>query len=126
MTLSRRNALYVAGAAVLLAAAVVYALFDPSVNPFPRCIFLQATGYKCPGCGSQRALHALLHGDIAAAWGFNAMLVAAIPVVAAMYIAEITRRRRPQLHNRLNGSVAIWSAFTLLVGWWILRNIFDL
>lgn len=97
MTLSRRNALYVAGAAVLLAAAVVYALFDPSVNPFPRCIFLQATGYKCPGCGSQRALHALLHGDIAAAWGFNAMLVAAIPVVAAMYIAEIMRRRRPQL-----------------------------
>lgn len=126
MTLSRRRTLYVALAVAAVGIIAVYASFDPSTTPFPRCIFLQLTGYRCPGCGSQRAIHALLHGNLAAAWRFNAMLVAAIPVVVAMYAAEFMRRRVPGLHNRLNGTVAIWSAFALLVGWWIVRNILDL
>ncbi|ROT09608.1 DUF2752 domain-containing protein [Muribaculaceae bacterium Isolate-104 (HZI)] len=125
MTLSRKNILCAVVAVALLAAIIVYATFDPSVSPFPRCIFLQITGLKCPGCGSQRAIHALLHGDIAGAWAFNAALVLSIPVAIAMYAAEFTRNRCPALHNRLNGYVAIRAAFVLLVAWWIVRNIFD-
>ncbi len=26
---------------------------------------------QCPGCGTTRALHALVHGDVAAAFGWN-------------------------------------------------------
>lgn len=125
MTLSRKNILCAVVAVALLAAIIVYATFDPSVSPFPRCIFLQITGLKCPGCGSQRAIHALLHGDIAGARAFNAALVLSIPVAIAMYAAEFTRNRCPALHNRLNGYVAIRAAFVLLVAWWIVRNIFD-
>lgn len=125
MSLTVKYALYAATAAVILTAIVLYATFDPATNPFPRCIFLQLTGWKCPGCGSQRALHALLHLDIAKAWRYNAMLVAAIPVVSVMFLSQVTKRKMPRLYNSLNGRVAIWTSFVLLTGWWMLRNIFD-
>lgn len=125
MSLTVKYALYAATAAVVLTAIVLYATFDPATNPFPRCIFLQLTGWKCPGCGSQRALHSLLHLDIAKAWRYNAMLVAAIPVVSVMFLSQVTKRKMPRLYNSLNGRVAIWTSFVLLTGWWMLRNIFD-
>ncbi|MDE5687365.1 MAG: DUF2752 domain-containing protein [Paramuribaculum sp.] len=125
MSLTVKYALYAAIAAVLLTAVVLYATFDPATNPFPRCIFLQLTGWKCPGCGSQRALHALLHLDIAKAWRYNAMLVAAIPIVSVMFMSQAAKGKMPRLYNSLNGRVAIWTSFALLTGWWILRNIFD-
>lgn len=36
-----------------------------------RCPFLQLTGIECPLCGLTRSWHALLHGDLAAAFAFN-------------------------------------------------------
>jgi len=33
----------------------------------------------CPGCGVLRALHQLLHGDLAPAFRFNPMLVVSLP-----------------------------------------------
>lgn len=56
---------------VAVVAAVVWA-FDPtSAGFFPRCPMFVMTGLQCPGCGTTRALHALLHGDVAAAFAFN-------------------------------------------------------
>lgn len=37
----------------------------------PPCVFHLATGLYCPGCGITRALHALVHGDLARAWSMN-------------------------------------------------------
>ena len=69
-------------AAALGCAAVLF-LFDPSRYPFyPRCLFHQLTGWNCPGCGSLRGLHQLLHGHLAAALRCNALLMLSLPVVA--------------------------------------------
>ena len=52
-------------AVALLCAAGIYYFYDPSLNGFfPRCPFLSITGWRCPGCGSQRAIHAILHGYV--------------------------------------------------------------
>lgn len=111
--------------AAAVAAVAVYLLYDPSQSAlFPRCPFLMLTGLKCPGCGSQRVIHSLLGGDIAAAWHYNAFMVAALPVIALYSYAELRRRRHPQLYNRLNSPAAIWSIFATTVLWWLLRNIF--
>ena len=60
---------------VALAAGVLFC-FDPNRYPFyPLCFFHRATGLLCPGCGSLRALHQLLHGNLATAFHFNALLV---------------------------------------------------
>src|SRR5690554_8210264 len=39
------------------------------------------TGFYCPGCGSQRAIHLLLHGDIIGAFRFNPLMVLTIPIM---------------------------------------------
>lgn len=115
-------------AAVVLAAAAgayVYFNYNPSSSSmFPKCIVLVLTGYKCPGCGTQRAIHALLHGNVAAAWHYNAMMVTALPVMALYGTAQLLRRRCPRFYWAINHEAVLWTIFTLIVLWWVLRNVF--
>jgi hypothetical protein len=88
-----------AGAAVLCAAGLlIYFAFDPTkVSFFPPCLFHEITGLDCPGCGAQRALHQLLHGNIIAAFRLNAMFVLSLPIVALFGPRFISRslKREP-------------------------------
>lgn len=60
---------------VMCALAFIY-FFNPSTHGFyPRCLFHQLTGLNCPGCGSTRALYALLHGQIQTALRDNALFI---------------------------------------------------
>jgi hypothetical protein len=62
---------------ITLAAASVVFAFDPAVTTwFPSCPLYTLTGWLCPFCGSLRALHALLHGNVGAALRFNSMTTA--------------------------------------------------
>ena len=112
--------------AVLLVLGFIYFVLDPATSSvFPQCTFLSLTGYKCPGCGSQRAIHALLNGDVKEAFGYNAMLLIAIPWIALCLFAEGQRIRRPRLYARLNAPLLIWSFLVMALAWWLLRNIFN-
>src|SRR5690242_14513344 len=67
----------------LLATAAVLYLFDPRFYSFyPTCLFHRTTGLLCPGCGSLRAVHELLHGHLRAAFHYNPLLVAGLPFLA--------------------------------------------
>lgn len=115
----------VAAISVLLAGICVYFYFDPTDSVFfPRCPFLAVTGYQCPGCGSQRAIHALLHGDIAAAWHYNCILLLFAPLVLALLVSEFTRTKYPRFYSRINSAFVIWGCFIVLMLWWLLRNIY--
>lgn len=107
----------------VVAIIVIYSVFDPSVMPFPRCVFLTLTGWECPGCGSQRALHSLLHLDIVAAWRYNALMVCAIPFVVALVIADSLRTKYPAIHKVLNSRLIILIALIVILSWWLLRNL---
>ena len=81
--LRRRRPLRLAlGAGCIAVLAVVWA-FDPSTAGFfPRCPMFALTGLQCPGCGTTRALHALLHGDVATAFSFNPFTLFLLALVA--------------------------------------------
>lgn len=112
--------------AALVVVGFIYFALDPSESDlFPRCVFLSLTGYKCPGCGSQRAIHALLHGDVAAAFGYNALMLVSIPWIALCLYAEAQRTRNPRLYVRLNAPLLIWLFLAMVLIWWLLRNIFN-
>jgi hypothetical protein len=69
-------------APVAIAALVVLYRVDPSQsNCFPRCPLHEFTGLHCPGCGSTRAMHSLLHGRVAEALRCNPLLVVGLPCV---------------------------------------------
>jgi len=108
-----------------VAAAVVLYLFRPGgVDIYPPCPFHALTGLHCPGCGTLRALHALLHGEVMAALGFNALTVLAIPFLAYAFAAQafaaITRRPPPAARRwpRL-----AWALLGIVLAFWALRNV---
>ena len=112
-------------AVIVIAGIAIYSTFDPSTVRFcPRCTFLTLTGLKCPGCGTQRAIHALLHGNFLEAVRFNAMMVASVPLLALYGYAEIVRKSKPRFYNKVNSTPIILTIFVLVVLWWILRNVF--
>ena len=122
----RRSLIIVAVIAGVLLFSIIYYALDPSSTAlFPRCTFLEYTGYKCPGCGSQRAIHALLHGDVATAFRYNALLLIAVPWIALCLFAETRRTRNPRLYARLNPQMLIWLFLVVMILWWLLRNVFD-
>lgn len=115
--------LLVGGAAVVL--ALLFA-FDPARHAFfPKCVFYWATGLFCPGCGSQRALHALLHGHVGEALGQNALVVLALP-----YFAYVAIRRALEASGRiatrtgapLPRAVAV-GLVAVVIGFMIVRNL---
>lgn len=109
---------------VTIVMAVVYYFFDPSDSVFfPRCIFRSLTGWDCPGCGSQRALHALLHADVAGAWHYNAGLIVGLPLLALLCLAEWQRESLPRLHRAVTSTTFITILLAAIIVWWIGRNI---
>lgn len=71
--------------ALVLASGGVAILFyfDPQTHAFyPECLFRAVTGWDCPGCGVLRAIHQLLHGNVAAAARLNLLFVLSLPVIA--------------------------------------------
>jgi len=102
-----------AGAVVVGALLVVY-FVDPSRSPlFLPCPVHRATGLYCPGCGSTRALHNLLHGDLSGAMAKNPLMVVSIPLIVLLYL-------RPRwAYNR----AVPWIAFAIIVVYGVLRNL---
>jgi hypothetical protein len=75
--------------------------FDPAkARPLLPCYFYLFTGFDCVGCGTTRALHALLHGDLAAAASFNLFMLAWLPLPAWFLLGVWLRAvaGRPVLH----------------------------
>ncbi len=119
-----RSVVIAIAAVVAVAIGWVYLTFDPSTHFFPRCMFHELTGWQCPGCGSQRALHALLTGDVAAAWGFNALFVLELPLLALLACAWCLRSKHPWLHRVLNSRTVILGILAVIILWTIVRNVF--
>ena len=104
-----------------------YYLFDPMSNRFmPQCLFHKATGLQCMGCGSQRVVHSLLHGNLIEAFEANALLVSSIPFLLFLGYVEMTKRKHPRLYARVHSPVMIIIIACVLLIWVILRNIFGL
>jgi hypothetical protein len=72
----------VLGAAAIGVCATVF-FFNPGTHGFyPVCLFHELTGLNCPGCGSTRALFALLHGHFQLALKDNALFLLTLAVLA--------------------------------------------
>ena len=104
-------------------AGLVLFRFDPNRYPFyPVCAFHQATGLLCPGCGSLRAIHQLLHGHVAAAFRFNPLLLLALPFLVA-YPAMSNRRKRSGGSGSGMPIRCWWVFLTIALAFTIWRNI---
>lgn len=98
--------------------------FDPNVagSPFPGCLFHAVTGYYCPGCGMTRAMHALVHGDMAGALAMNPLMVSLLllsPLLLAWRSGWQPARLRPVV--AVLSQPTLW--LVVLPAYWIARNL---
>ncbi len=109
-----------------IAALVLLYLFNPENSTLaPKCIFRALTGWECPGCGSGRAMHHLLHLRIARAVAFNPVIVLGIPYAGLLAWLQYLggKERYPGLHNALTSRTAIWIAVGILAAYTVVRNV---
>ena len=122
--LTRGGLIAVAG---LLAMAGIYIV---ATNPptddsyYPKCVSYQLTSIHCPGCGSTRALHAVLNLQFAQAFAYNAVMVALIPFGLFALVRNLWHWAWGTTPGRLPGFIwfprIIAAVFILF---WIFRNI---
>ena len=108
----------------LVGVAVLYT-FDPR-NPgtYLICPFLGLTGYHCPGCGTLRALHQLLHGNIITALGYNPLTILSLPFIAYSFVDGAMKAFRLKgLPRVFIPHQYIWVLFIGIVAFWVLRNV---
>jgi hypothetical protein len=109
---------------LLLAALIVLYAFEPAQSGFyPFCIFHLATGLLCPGCGSLRAVHQLLHGNVAAAFRFNALLVSSLPLVGISLARFVFLKAGHRPSAFVLKPLWLWAGLVVLVCFGVLRNL---
>lgn len=108
---------------LLIVVAVIYFVCNPaSITIFPKCAFFQLTGLQCPGCGSQRDIHQLLHGNLVEAMHYNAFLVMCIPWLLTILAAHFSKTERKERLNRIFLHKNVVNMYLILFFcWWIYR-----
>ncbi|WP_438486788.1 DUF2752 domain-containing protein [Streptomyces sp. S186] len=91
------------------------------------CPFRLLTGLLCPFCGGTRMAYDLLHGDVATAFGDNAVLlvlgVPALAYVLVRWLAAGLRGRRRPLKLTARGNAVVLGIAAV---WMIARNVIGL
>jgi hypothetical protein len=77
-----------------LAAWPAILVIDPSRTVLLPCPLFAMTGMACPLCGGTRAAHALAHGDLVAAAGYNMLFVPVAVAAVVLWTRWLIRRAR--------------------------------
>ena len=105
--------------------AVFFFVLNPSEHEiFPKCVFHSITGYYCPGCGSQRAIHSLLHFNFYSVVSNNFLFLPAVLIVIYHYLRPVFNKRfNWKLPNIFYFKSTPWIILVVIVIFWILRNV---
>ena len=115
---------------ILVALSVILCIlyvYDPlSYKIMPKCSFKLLTGLSCPGCGLQRAVHALLNGEPMRAIQYNYFLVYSGPytlilILERLFLPECILRQ--QIRRIAEHRITVNVYVVLFFIWFIVRNI---
>lgn len=122
--------LAVRGGLIALAAAAVGLVYVLATVPpgedtfYPRCQLHSLTGLHCPGCGTTRALHALLNGHPLDSLAYNALCPIVLPLLAWAFVHSIRVSRglassEPSRRSRIGFRLLV----VIFLAYGILRNL---
>ena len=111
-------------AAIGFATVILYFATPGESGLFPPCPFHALTELHCPGCGTLRGLHQLLHGNLIAAMGLNPLMALSLPYLGYAYVSLWSKAlRNKPLSNRRIPAVWLWALFAAIIIFAIARNI---
>lgn len=110
--------------ALVIAIALLY-LYDPTTSAYSyHCPIKTLTGFDCPGCGGQRAAHALLHLRFKEAVAYNPFLVVVALYLFAVVALQFLKGPRVEKARRFVFSqTMVWIYLALMVAWTVVRNV---
>lgn len=121
----KRTFIVLGVSAILVALGYLYFLYNPTQHSFfLSCPFKSVTGYHCAGCGSQRAIHQLLHAEWYKAFRLNPFMVLSLPLVfygvgTKVYNYLFQKEHRVQLFYK---PWFIYGYFAIAIIYWVVRN----
>lgn len=105
---------------------VIYKFYNPAdYQYFPKCMFKTLSGYDCPGCGSQRAVHNLLNGNFTEAIRNNLLFVVSLPYVllgAILDISKLKNQKIKRFKEIVYGDKILIIFAIILIFYWFFRN----
>ena len=105
------------------AAALLYAVNPAGSSLYPKCPFYWLTSLHCPGCGSLRAAHQLLHGHWAAAFRMNPLALVLVPLVIFTSAWRSAEQRLLGRQVRPLSARWIWLLLAVMLIFTVLRNV---
>lgn len=110
-----------------LVALLYLRLFNPAApgtSYYPSCPFHSLTGLNCPGCGTLRGLHQLMHGHLLVALNHNALTMLSLPFFGYSFVSyALLAVRGRGLPRAFVHPFYIKALFWIIIGFWVLRNI---
>jgi len=108
---------------ILTGAATYLFLFDPAKGGYPSCPFRMLTGWQCPGCGTTRGFHQLLHGHPLAAFELNPLMMLSLPfLVFALLTFTWSGGKSDRPGSNFIPARYGWLTLVLVAGFWVFRN----
>jgi len=110
----------------LLIALFYFSFYNATDSLSIQCTFHQLTGMQCPGCGGQRALSLLLHGEILSALRYNVVFIVGLPVILYIYYVMIEVhffKKTEYINGFVYSSRFAKLALIAIVAFFVLRNI---
>ncbi|GAA3005522.1 hypothetical protein JCM13580A_49590 [Streptomyces drozdowiczii] len=123
-SLLRRVAVPAGVLAAVVGAFGYVATVDPNEpGHYPVCPMLRFAGIYCPGCGGLRSAHAFAHGDLAAAFGANALAVVGYGIFAVLWTVWLVREVRGRPLRIALRPVHWWTIGAVLLIFTVVRNL---
>lgn len=104
-------------------------LVNPEQSAYlPKCSFYALTGFECPACGTQRAIHQLLHLHPKEAFRYNPFLLVSLPYLSLFVWTEWfdPAKKCPRLYAFCRHRYVLHGYVLLIILWWIGRNLIRL
>ena len=111
-------------AIVTIGVAVALWAGNPASERWPlKCPLFQMTGWQCPLCGMQRAIHEMCHGNVLKAWEYNPALWVSLPYFAVLGASSLFPSiRKYRIVNWARQDRTLLIVGALLMVWGVVRN----
>lgn len=113
---------------IAMGGIILYNL-NPNLYWFmPKCPFKIITGLSCPGCGIQRAIYSLLHGNIVDAIQYNYYLLYAGPYAMLFVVKWLlpNGNARNKLKNVIENKYVVNFYVVTFLLWLVTRNLLNI
>lgn len=112
---------------IIASVIIIYYYNNPTLGAwFPRCPVKLLTGYSCPGCGVQRAFHALLHGNLWQALAYNYFFVISVPYFILACVAILLKGKFTRFRRYVEGRTLALIYVVCYCVWFVVRNALEI